>query len=283
VKSFVALKNATATCNTMEIIGIIGILIMGIVIGLLGSGGSIITLPLLVYALDMPPLLATTYSLIIVGLTSSFGAFTYIKKKEYDLKIALLFVIPSIVIVLITRNYLIPMLPDSIHWGTHVHIEKNNLIMLLFGVFMVAAFYSMITSSLQHKNSSLAEKKLGFIPFEGALVGFITGITGAGGGFLIIPSLVVVNKTPIKMAVGTSLIIITINSLVGFASDLNGLHVDWIQILSYSFFSIIGVTIGSRFNHLIEPQKLKVIFSWFILLMGIAIIYKEVITHQAIH
>lgn len=266
----------------MEIIGILGILIMGVVIGLLGSGGSIITLPLLVYALGMTPLLATTYSLIIVGITSSFGAISYVVKKEYDLKIALLFVIPSLAIVLITRTYLIPMLPETISWGTHVNISKNNLIMLLFGVFMVAAFYSMITSSVQNSKQINTDKHIGFIPFEGGLVGFITGITGAGGGFLIIPSLVVVNKTPMKTAIGTSLIIISINSLIGFISEVNSTNVEWFQIIGYATFSIIGVTIGSRFNHLISPVKLKTLFSWFILFMGITIIYKEVITHQSI-
>lgn len=267
----------------MEVIGIIGILIMGIVIGLMGSGGSIITLPLLVYALGMPPLLATTYSLIIVGITSSFGAISYIVKKEYDLKIALLFAIPSLVLVFLTRSYLIPIIPDTINWGTHIDISKNNLIMLLFGIFMVAAFYSMISSKLQTSKQVDSNKHLGFIPMEGGLVGFVTGITGAGGGFLIIPSLVVVNKTPMKTAVGTSLIIISINSIFGFISDINSLYIDWLQIIGYSAFSIIGVVIGSRFNHLIAPQKLKTLFSWFILFMGIAIIYKEVITHQAIH
>ncbi|WP_018342136.1 sulfite exporter TauE/SafE family protein [Cytophaga aurantiaca] len=267
----------------MEIIGIVGILIMGVVIGLLGSGGSIITLPVLVYAFGMPPLLATTYSLIIVGVTSSFGAISYIIKKEYDIKIALLFAIPSLVIIFLTRSYLMPMVPETINWGTHVNISKSNLIMLLFGIFMVAAFYSMITSNVHNYKQTDTDKHLGFIPFEGGLVGFITGITGAGGGFLIIPSLVIANKTPIKTAVGTSLLIISINSIIGFVSDINSIHIDWIKIISYSIFSIIGVTIGSRFNHLISPVKLKSLFSWFILLMGIAIIYKEVITHQSIH
>jgi uncharacterized protein len=267
----------------MELIGIIGILIMGIVIGLLGSGGSIITLPLLVYALGMPPLLATTYSLIIVGITSTFGVISYVSKKEYDLKIALLFAIPSLIVVVLTRSYLIPLLPNEINWGSHISISKDNLIMLLFGIFMVAAFYSMITSTVQHNKHVLKEKQLGYIPLEGGLVGFITGITGAGGGFLIIPSLVVINKTPIKTAVGTSLIIISINSLIGFMSDINTIDVNWLRILGYAAFSTIGVFIGSSFNKVIPSEKLKTVFSWFILVMGLAIIYKEIITHQTIH
>jgi uncharacterized protein len=267
----------------MEIIAIIGILIMGIVIGLLGSGGSIITLPLLVYVMHMPAMLATTYTLIIVGITSSFGAISYVARKEYSLKIALLFAIPSILVVLLTRRYLIPILPEEISWGTHVSINKNNLIMLLFGVFMVAAFFSMLTNGLQQNKKTQSEKHLGFIPFEGSIVGFITGITGAGGGFLIIPALVVMNKMPIKTAIGTSLFIISLNSLIGFISDLGNTEVNWIQILILSLASITGVLLGSKFNHLIESQKLKIVFSWFILFMGIAIIYKEVVSHQAIH
>ena len=267
----------------MEGLVIIGILIMGVVIGLLGSGGSIITLPLLVYALEMSPLLATTYSLIIVGITSTFGSFSYISKKEYNLKIALLFAIPSLIIVVLTRSYLIPLLPNEINWGTHIRISKDNLIMLLFGIFMVAAFYSMITSKLQHNKHTHKEKQLGYIPFEGSLVGFITGITGAGGGFLIIPSLVIINKTPIKTAVGTSLIIISINSLIGFMSDMHTIEVNWLRILGYAAFSIVGVFIGSRFNKVIPAEKIKIVYSWFILIMGLAIIYKEIITHQTIH
>lgn len=267
----------------MEITAIIGILFMGIIIGLLGSGGSIITLPILVYAMHMPAMIATTYSLIIVGITSSFGAFSYVVRKEYNLKIALLFAVPSVIIVMLTRSYIIPQLPEEINWGTHVSIPKDNLIMLLFGVFMVAGFISMISNALQQNKNTQVKKQLGFIPFEGGIVGFITGITGAGGGFLIIPALVVMNKVPIKTAIGTSLLIISINSLIGVMSDLGNTEVNWLQIASLSTASIIGVLLGSKFNHLIESQKLKIVFSWFILFMGIAIIYKEVITHQAIH
>jgi uncharacterized membrane protein YfcA len=263
----------------MQVLPYIGLIIMGLIIGLMGSGGSIITIPILVYGFKIAPLLATTYSLLIVAVTSSVGVATYVKKKEYSYKIALLFVAPSLISVVITRYWLVPAIPDLLTLPGDVQVSKDHFTMLIFAMFMLAACYSMLTDNIHKPNQSLGIKHYyGWIPVEGIVIGFVTGLTGAGGGFLIIPSLVVLNKMPMRKAVGTSLLIISINSIVGFISDPQKQTIDPKIIILAILFTILGVLGGSKINSSIQPEKLKPAFGWFILIVGLVILYTELTT-----
>ena len=259
----------------MEIIGYILSILIGVSLGLIGGGGSILTIPIVVYLFGVEPVLATSYSLFIVGITSLVGT-----KRHYDLgnlKIveALYFALPSVVSILLTRKILIPLIPEHILQLNQFILTKNMLTMIVFAVLMIAASLSMIKKSNYTEVTSFSINKFQLI-FYGFLIGLITGFLGAGGGFLIIPVLIFFAKLNMKTAVGTSLLIITINSLLGFFGDvINHVTINWLLLIVISCFAIVGMLIGTVLSKKISGAKLKPIFGWFVLIMGIYIIIKE--------
>jgi uncharacterized membrane protein YfcA len=248
-------------------------------LGLIGGGGSILTVPVLVYILGVDPVLATAYSLFVVGSTSLVGAGTYMKKGLVNYKTALVFAIPSFIAVFLTRKFLVPALPDPLFTVGEAIITKNIGIMVFFALIMLAASFSMIKGKKGGDAAEEEEVKFNFpmIALEGSVVGVITGIVGAGGGFLIIPALVLLAKLPMKMAVGTSLLIIAAKSLIGFLGDLSSQTIDWQMLLIFTSLSIVGIFIGSALSKKINEKILKTGFGWFVLVMGIYIITKELL------
>jgi len=264
--------------DVFVIIGFAAAILIGVSLGLIGGGGSILTVPVLVYILGIDPVLATAYSLFVVGSTSLVGAGTYMKKGLVNYKTALVFAVPSFIAVFLTRKFLVPALPNPLFSFGEAIITKNIGIMVFFALIMLAASYSMIRGK---KGESEEEKDVKFnlpmIALEGSVVGVITGIVGAGGGFLIIPALVLLAKLPMKMAVGTSLLIIAAKSLIGFLGDLSSQTIDWQLLLVFTGLSIVGIFIGSALSKKINEKVLKTGFGWFVLLMGIYIITKELL------
>lgn len=264
--------------DVIVIIGFAAAILIGVSLGLIGGGGSILTVPVLVYILGIDPVLATAYSLFVVGSTSLVGAGTYMKKGLVNYKTALVFAIPSFIAVFLTRKFLVPALPDPLFSIGESLITKNIGIMVFFALIMLAASYSMIRGK---KGGAEEEEEVKFnlpmIALEGSAVGVITGIVGAGGGFLIIPALVLLAKLPMKMAVGTSLLIIAAKSLIGFLGDLSTQTIDWQLLLIFTGLSIIGIFIGSALSKKINEKVLKTGFGWFVLIMGIYIITKELL------
>jgi len=263
--------------NSIQIFGYSASIIIGVSLGLIGGGGSILTLPVLVYLLGFSPVLSTAYSLFIVGTTSLVGSVNYMRKGLVNYRAALIFAVPSFISVFLTRKYLVPAIPDSLFTVADFEVTKNIGIMLFFALVMLAASYSMITN----KNKEVEESgALNFnyplIGLEGAVVGILTGIVGAGGGFLIIPALVLLARLPMKMAVGTSLLIIAAKSLIGFIGDISNINVNWSFLIQFTILSVIGIFIGTYLSRFIEGEKLKKSFGWFVLVMGIYIITKEV-------
>ncbi|WOI21786.1 sulfite exporter TauE/SafE family protein [Nonlabens ulvanivorans] len=262
----------------IEILGFIGALLIGLVLGLIGGGGSILTVPILVYALTLNPVLATAYSLFVVGATSLVGAIKNMMKGMVDFKTAIIFAIPAFIAVYLTRAYLIPAIPDELFTVSGIVITKNLTIMLFFAVIMLLASISMIRNNRKESDEdSVITYNYPLIIVEGLVVGTITGIVGAGGGFLIIPALVLLAKLPMKKAVATSLFIIAIKSLIGFLGDVKNLEIDWSFLLPFTSLSIIGIFLGIWLNKFIDGKKLKKAFGWFVLVMGIYIIYKELV------
>ena len=264
----------------MEIVGYLLAAIVGVSLGLIGSGGSILTVPILVYVLGVNPVLATAYSLFIVGSTALVGGVQSAIQKKVDFKTVLIFGIPSIAAVYATRMWLVPLIPKELFTIGGLVITKPIALMLLFAVVMILASISMIRNGKQKEaTDENAPMKYNYpmILLEGSVVGLLTGLVGAGGGFLIIPALVLLAKMPMKLAVGTSLFIIAAKSLIGFIGDLQGSQViDWKLLGSFTGFAVAGIFIGIFFSKKIPGDKLKKAFGWFVLVMGIYIIIKEI-------
>jgi len=270
----------------MAIVGYFASALIGVSLGLIGGGGSILTVPVLVYLFGVDPVLATAYSLFIVGSTSLVGTFPKYREDLVNLKTAVIFGIPSILTVYATRAFLVPLIPNPVFSVGDFVVSKGMLMMGLFAVLMVFASISMIRdkkSPVVQDNADAAPQKFNYpmILLEGAVVGLLTGLVGAGGGFLIIPALVLLSKLPMKQAVGTSLLIIAAKSLFGFMGDLSQYHLDWLLLGSVTALAIAGIFIGNRLSRSIDGNKLKKAFGWFVLVMGIYILIKELYLNPA--
>ena len=264
----------------MEILGYIASILIGISLGMLGSGGSILTVPVLVYLMNINPLLATTSSLFIVGITSLMGGLRAYSKGLVDFRAITEFGIPSIFSIFITRHYILPSLPDILFSIGNMQVSTEMFLMLVFVILMLAASFTMIYNN----HEATPQKEVGkmnrhnkVLPLVvlGILIGFVTGLLGAGGGFLIIPTLILFLKLPMKKAVGTSLLIIAINSLFGFLFSLKQFEYNWTILIVFTLLAIAGIFIGSKLADKISGVSLKKGFGWFVLIMGIYIILKE--------
>ncbi|MCX6316332.1 MAG: sulfite exporter TauE/SafE family protein [Bacteroidetes bacterium] len=261
----------------MEIIGYIASLVIGISLGLIGGGGSILTVPVLVYLFGVSPVTATAYSLFIVGATSLVGSYPKYKSGEINLKTALIFGIPSIAAVFATRAFIVPAIPAQVFSIGDLLVTKSLLMMILFAILMVVASVTMIRDKKQVATSENQQQHFNYpmILLEGAVVGVLTGLVGAGGGFLIIPALVILSNLPMKQAVGTSLLIIAAKSLIGFTGDLGKTTMNWTLLLSITGLAIVGIFIGNQLSKKVSANSLKKGFGWFVLVMGVYIIIKE--------
>lgn len=263
----------------MEIAGYIASAFIGLSLGLIGGGGSILTVPVMVYLFGVNPLLATSYSLFIVGSTSLVGAYNNYRKGFVNLKAALYFGAASIVTVFLTRKFIVPAIPENIATVYGFTITSAFLTMVLFAILMLLASVSMIKGD---KSAATEEECKDCIRFFrllgfGMAIGLITGLLGAGGGFLLIPALVFLVKLPIKKAIGTSLLIIALNSLIGFTGDLGHFPINWNFLLIITMIAVAGIFVGGLLSKRIPAANLKKGFGWFVLVMGIYIIAREVL------
>lgn len=264
----------------MEILSILGYfaaLLIGISLGLIGGGGSILTVPILVYLFGIEAgEYAPAYSLFIVGVTALIGGLQKLKDGFVEIKTFLVFGIPAIITVYFTRHTLVPAIPDVMYLG-EFELTKRILVMGVFAILMVLASISMIRGKKDIEGLELEQKfNYPLILVEGIVVGVLTGLVGAGGGFLIIPALVKLSKLSMKKAVGTSLLIIAAKSLFGFMGDVTRLDINWSLLLIVTGLAIVGIFLGNGMSRKVSGQKLKTGFGWFVLIMGIYILGKEV-------
>jgi uncharacterized membrane protein YfcA len=258
----------------LEILGYCFSVVVGVVLGMLGGGGSILSIPILVYLFDVEPVPAQAYSLFIVGITSLVGAIPKYRENLVNLKTGFLFGIPSIATIFATRHWIVPAIPNEIFKTADLIFTKRELLLGLFALLMVFASLKLIRNSKE--TSSDSERFLGFLLIiEGILIGFLTGLVGAGGGFLIIPALVFLTGLPFKTAVGTSLFIIAINSLTGFVGDLLNHPMDWPFLLTITALAVFGILVGNYFSRRIAAFYLRKTFGWFTLIVGVWILIKE--------
>ncbi len=260
----------------MEIIGYIASILVGVVLGLLGGGGSILSIPILVYLFGVEPVIASAYSLFIVGITSLVGAIPKYREHLINLKTGILFGLPSIVAIFSTRKWIVPAIPDVIMNTGSLLLTKRELLLGLFAILMVLASVSMIRKK-KEITSDIRKFRTVLVIIEGLLIGLLTGLVGAGGGFLIIPALVFLTGLPFKTAVGTSLFIIAINSLFGFFGDLLNYSIDWPFLLSITGLAVLGILAGNFLSRRILSLYLRKAFGWVTLVMGCWILLREFI------
>jgi uncharacterized protein len=264
----------------MEIAGYIIAVLIGISLGLIGGGGSILTVPVLVYLMKVDPVLATTYSLFIVGFTSLVGGTKAYINKQVDFRAVSLFGFPSILTVFIARHFILPAIPEQLFSIGRLQVHKGSFLMLLFALLMLVAAISMMrnhdedkpvpVSDTPHTDNTIS------LLVPGLVIGLITGLLGAGGGFLIIPTLVLFIKLPMKTAVGSSLLIIALNSIFGFVFSIGHFTLNWQLLGVFTALAIAGVFIGSRISASMDGNALKKWFGWFVLAMSCYILAKEI-------
>lgn len=263
----------------VEILGFVGALLIGLTLGLIGGGGSILTVPILVYVLAIDPVTATAYSLFVVGTSALVGAIRNAQKGMVDFRTGIVFAVPALTAVFLTRKFVIPAIPDELFSVGDFMVTKSIAIMIFFAIIMLVAAYFMIKGrkDTEQEEEHAPQYNYPLIIVEGIVVGFLTGIVGAGGGFLIIPALVLLAKLPMKKAVATSLMIIAIKSLIGFLGDVQNLEIDWTFLGIFTGISVVGIFVGIYLNKFVDGKKLKKGFGWFVLLMGVYIVLKETV------
>ena len=261
----------------LEIIGYFGAFLTGVVIGLFGGGGSILAVPIFVYLFKLNPILATSYSMFVVGFSATIGTIINIKKKLIEYNTAIIFIIPALISVFLTRRFVIPNLPDVIaSLGSFVFTKDMGLMLLFSFIILLSAFFMMKKSRTKIASNLKRDINYSLLVLIGLGVGLLTGLVGAGGGFIIVPALVLFARLEIKQAVATSLIIITFNSLIGFTTDLTFLNIDWYFLISFTMFSVSGIFLGTHLSTLVKESTLKTNFARFMVLMALVIIFKEV-------
>ncbi len=267
----------TIPTSGSALFGFAATILAGATMGLIGGGGSILTVPILVYLLEIPPVLATGYSLFVVGLSALVGSVNYFKLGLVNLKAGTIFAVPAFVGVFLARKFLVPALPVEIFNLGNLVVGRDLIVMGVFATLMILASVSMIRGGSESEQEGELQFNYPLIALEGLIVGAVTGFVGAGGGFLIIPALVVFAKLPMKQAVGTSLMIIAVKSLFGFLGDLGNQSIDWGFLALFCLLSIIGIYLGTYLSRFVSSAKLKPGFGWFVLIMGLFILAKETI------
>lgn len=261
--------------NYTELLGYFGALIIGVVVGLFGGGGSILAVPIFVYLFHLNPILATSYSLFVVGFSAAAGTIINIKKKLIDYRIAIIFSFPALFSVFVVRRYLISSLPEVILDTGSIYITTKMALMLLFSIVILLSSFSMLKKNKAVIAQKLNNTNYSLLLITGSVVGVLTGLVGAGGGFIIVPALVFFAGLKIKQAVATSLVIITCNALFGFLSDITQVNIDWFFLTSITLISVLGIVLGSYLSNFINDMSLKKNFARFILLIALMIICNE--------
>ena len=259
-----------------ELLGYSAILLVGLVLGLIGGGGAILTVPILVYVFRVPATQATGYSLFLVGVTSLVGSLVQWRRGMVALPVAFRFGFPATIATLLTRRLLVPALPASIFLMGH-EVPRDRLTMIIFSLLMLAAATGMMRMGRATSDKCQVRADCGRLSWIiGSGVGVLAGIFGVGGGFLIIPSLSFICGIPIRLAVGTSLTIVAAQSLVGFVGAATG-AVEWPLLLALTGLSLAGTTVGLILSTKLRPDQLKVGFSWFVLAVGLGILGHELL------
>ncbi|WP_282142958.1 sulfite exporter TauE/SafE family protein [Cellulophaga baltica] len=256
--------------------GYLGALLVGLILGLMGGGGSIFTIPILTYLFHISPTITTAYSLFVVGISASVGVLRNLKRGLIAYKTAVVFAIPAIVAVYFARKYVLAIIPVEVVTFHEIVVTKDMALMLFFAVVMLLSSVLMLQrNTLILHDKKPRENNYIKIVAAGFFIGLVTGIIGIGGGFLIIPILVFFLKIPMKKAVATSLFIIAIKSLIGFLGDVSNLSINWTFLIPFTTLSILGIFLGIYLSSFVKGEKLKRYFGWMVLVMSVGVLWKE--------
>lgn len=265
--------------DILTAVGYVSLAFTGVVLGLLGAGGSILGVPILVYLLGVTPVAATGYSLVLVGGTALVGAFQYIRRGYAHPRMAILYGIPAILGVYASRRVIFPAVPDPVFSIGGLIVSKDTLIMVIFAAFMVIAARKMIGSARQDDTDEYRPHRYvpaWLIAALGAAVGVLTGFVGAGGGFMILPVLVLLGGLPMRMAIGTSLLVIAAQSLIGFVGEVQAVEsINYLFVGSILVPPFFGILLGTFLNRKVRATRLKTGFGWFLLAIGLVIVVHE--------
>lgn len=260
------------------VVGHFFIFLMGLILGMMGAGGSILTIPIFVYLFNMEPFIAATHSLFVVAVTALFGSFSYIRKKEISVVKGITFIIPSFLGVVFAKKFILNIIPMTIYRSSHIQITKNFIIMTVFSILMMAASWTILKNKIYEAHFNNKKSHRLVMALLGFVVGVVIGFVGIGGGFIMIPVFVILMGLKMREAIGTSLVIISINALFGFLLSLNEFSVliNWQFLSIASLIAILGALMGSRYSHLINEKKLKFFFGWAILYLSLFIIGEQI-------
>ncbi len=264
--------------EVFQLIGYLGAFVIGMVMGITGSGGSAMAIPIFNYLFLMNMYSTTTYSLFVVGVSASAGVLMNIKKEKVDWQLTSFFALPIFITVYVVRKFLLPSIPEELLFieSLGLAIDRDLGIMLLFGILLALTAIYMITDKKTRISASSQQTcKPVLVLLLSVGIGLVTGITGTGGGFLIVPVLVVFLKLPIKKAIATSLMIIALKSFIGFAGDMGNVDIDWTILLSFTAISLTGMTIGIYSSRFIAEKSLKKGFGYLVLSISLFVFYKE--------
>lgn len=236
-------------------------IVVGISLGLLGGGGSILTVPLLAYVAGMEPRHAIATSLLVVGVTSAIATITHARAGRVRWRIAVLFGLVA--------------MAGAYAGGLIARFVPGTVLLVAFAVIMIAAGVAMLRG---RKDCAVADQPLPVVRITllGIAVGLISGLVGAGGGFLLVPALALLAGLPMPVAVGTSLVVISMQSFAGFAGHLANEQIDWKLAAFVTAAAVFGALIGGRLTALVDPTTLRKAFGWFVLLMASVILAEEV-------
>lgn len=260
----------------MEVLGYFALIGLGIILSLIGGGGSLLSVPILVYLFSFDIVTATTYSLFIVGASSLFGAIQKIRTDGADLTIAFVFGCSSAAAIFITRRWLVPAIPDVLTIAGDFAMTKRTLILVIFSLIVIASSVMLLWKQ-DSPLPTCGRRKLKFLLPVGFPTGLIAGMVGIGGGVIILPALITLARLPFRIAVGTALLVISFNSLFGFLTDAATDKVDWIFLLLITFFASIGMFVGNFYNEKIPVRLVRLSFGWFLLAVGVCIILNEIV------
>ena len=249
---------------------------IGLSLGLIGAGGSILTIPVFVYILKKDPVSSSVYSMFVVGISSMAGSIQSIFNKLVDFKAVVTFGIPSVLGVFIARKTIFPVIPDELFSVGSFTLSKSMLLMLCLSSLMFLAARRMLKPAEKRDAIELRDAQVTLaLLLRGLVVGMVTGLLGIGGGFLIVPALYLLVNLPVKKAIGTALLIIAINSLFGFLNSYTSMEIDWLLLIKFSMGAVVGIIIGTKPSRKIPGNYLKKTFGWVILSMSFYIVYKQ--------
>ena len=253
----------------MTAIGFLLALLVGFVLGLLGGGGSVLTVPILIYVLHVPVKPAIAASLCVVGIVAFIGFLAHARQRTVATRVALVFG-PFAVVAAYIGARLSKFLAPRVQLVLFALIGLAGSVMMLRGARKMAG---KSDNTEYHFNTDT--RTVGLLALEGILVGLLTGLIGVGGGFLIVPALVFVARLPMRLAIGTSLLVITMNAMSGFAGYLGHVAIDWALIGWFSAVAAIGAIIGTMISKRVPQRNLKQVFAVLLIGVSLYVLYRR--------